>query len=62
MYRQIYRITPNVIFSQHCIRHNEKLRTRMRIKSVDLKKICKQNGERVIIDLYIGVSKTIVIC
>ena len=39
--------------------HGEKLRTRMRIKRVELKNNCKQNGERIII--CIGVSKRIVI-
>ena len=42
------------------MQHGEKLRTRMRIKRVDLKRICKQNGERVIIDLYRSTQKIVI--
>ena len=42
--------------------HGEKSRTRIRIKRVDLKIICMQNGESVIIDLYRSTQKNRHIC
>ena len=47
-------------FDRRAIFHGEKLRTHTRIKRVDLKNICKQNGKRFIIDLYSSNQKIVI--